>query len=101
MFRLVEGSNALASTSVSSASAKQGESGQGLSFSQMLQSALDGVNQSLQQADVMAARLAVGEVTDIHQVMIAAEKANIALQLTISIRNQVIEAYQEIGRMQI
>lgn len=67
----------------------------------MLQSALDGVNQSLQQADVMAARLAVGEVTDIHQVMIAAEKANIALQLTISIRNQVIEAYQEIGRMQI
>lgn len=49
----------------------------------------------------MAARLAVGEVTDIHQVMIAAEKANIALQLTISIRNQVIEAYQEIGRMQI
>ncbi|MGB4266344.1 MAG: flagellar hook-basal body complex protein FliE, partial [Limnochordia bacterium] len=44
--------------------------------------------------------LAKGEI-DVHNAVIMAEKANLALQLTIAIRNKIIEAYQEIMRMQV
>ena len=45
--------------------------------------------------------LATGQIEDIHQVTILTEKANLSLQLMISIRNKVIDAYQEISRMQV
>ena len=38
---------------------------------------------------------------EIHDIMLAAEKARLALDLTVSIRNKLVEAYQEIMRMQI
>ena len=42
-----------------------------------------------------------GEVEELHQVMIAGEKARLSLQLTVQLTNKVIEAYKEITRMQI
>lgn len=73
----------------------------GETFAQMLDRALQRVEQDLRTADEMAVKLATGEVTDIAQVMIASERANLSLGLTIQVRNKVIEAYQEIMRMQI
>lgn len=70
-------------------------------FSQFLSEALEKVNQSQLEADRLTQLLAAGEITDLHQVMIAAEKANIQLQLTLAVRNKVVEAYQEIMRMQM
>ncbi len=43
----------------------------------------------------------VGQVQDIHTATIAAQKAEIALNLTLQIRNKLVESYQEIMRMQI
>ncbi len=43
----------------------------------------------------------VGKTDNIHEVMIAAEKANVALQFTVELRNKAIEAYKEIMRLQI
>lgn len=71
------------------------------SFSEMLKAALDSVSRVHWEAEQASIALATGQISDVHQVMIAQEKANIALQLTIAIRNKVIEAYQEISRMQI
>lgn len=71
------------------------------SFSQMLEEAISKVNNLQNKADEMMKKLAAGEVKDIHEVMIALEEANISLQFTLQIRNKVIEAYQEIMRMQI
>lgn len=45
--------------------------------------------------------LASGGDIDLHQVMISAEKAGISLQTTLAIRGKVMEAYQEIMRMQV
>jgi len=42
-----------------------------------------------------------GQTTDLHRVMIATEKANIALQLAIEVRNKVVSAYEEIMRMPV
>lgn len=71
------------------------------SFSDMLKAALDSVNRAQWEAEGASVALATGQISDVHQVMIAQEKAHIALQLTIAIRNKVVEAYQEISRMQI
>ncbi|MZP30531.1 flagellar hook-basal body complex protein FliE [Heliobacterium undosum] len=71
------------------------------SFSAFLQGALNHVNDLHKQADAAAADLAAGKPIDLHQVVIASEKAGIATQLTLQVRNKVMEAYQEIMRMQV
>ncbi|HOO12863.1 MAG TPA: flagellar hook-basal body complex protein FliE [Bacillota bacterium] len=70
-------------------------------FSQCLNEALNKVNELQKAADNSAIALATGEVQNLHQVTIDSLKAEIALQFTLQIRNKVIEAYQEIMRMQI
>ncbi|MDI3280892.1 MAG: flagellar hook-basal body complex protein FliE [Bacillota bacterium] len=81
------------------AAAQRGKE-QGASFADLLKSALAEVNRLQQEAEEASLRLATGEA-ELHQVMIAAEKANISLQLTLAIRNKLLDAYHEIMRMQV
>ncbi len=46
-------------------------------------------------------KLQSGESKNIHEVMISMEKADISMRLTVQMRNKVLEAYQEIMRMQV
>ena len=71
------------------------------SFGQYLVDALKETNSLQQKSDAMNAALAVGEVDDISQVVIAGQKAEIALQLTMQVRNRALSAYQELMRMQV
>lgn len=71
------------------------------SFKEMLAKALDTVNDLQINADRMAQKVATGEVNDVHEVLMAVEEVSLGLQLTMQIRNKIIEAYQEIMRMQI
>jgi len=70
------------------------------SFASFLKSALDGV--AAQEANVHKVNDAfiIGEA-DVNEVMIAASKASLSLELTSQVRNKVIEAYQEIMRMSV
>jgi flagellar hook-basal body complex protein FliE len=52
-------------------------------------------------ADVKEKQLLVGNTDNIHDVMIAMEKADVAMQLTMAVRNKVIDAYTEVMRMSI
>ncbi len=70
-------------------------------FSQLLGEALGKVNNLQLQAEKASIDLAAGKVEDVSQVIVAAEKASVALQLTMQVRNKVVEAYQEIMRMQM
>ena len=45
--------------------------------------------------------MVAGEITDVHQVMMAVEEANLAFNLMMEIRGKVIDAYQEMMRMQV
>ena len=63
--------------------------------------ALKETNSLQQKSDAMNAALAAGEVDDISQVVIAGQKAEIALQLTMQVRNRALSAYQELMRMQV
>ncbi len=69
-------------------------------FQTMLQQHLTEVNQLQNQADTAAEQLALGQI-EFHDAVIAAEKAALAIQLTMAVRNKVMDAYQEIMRMQV
>lgn len=71
------------------------------SFASVFKETLNNVNKTQLQSDVMTEKLARGENVDLHQVMIASQKASITLQATIEVRNKVVEAYQEMMRMQV
>lgn len=71
------------------------------SFSKMLKESINKVNEAQIQSDKMTEKLVLGENVDLHEVMIASQKASVTLQATIEVRNKVIEAYQEIMRMQV
>jgi len=71
------------------------------SFSSLLKNALQDVNQLHLNADADAQKLVAGEAVDVHQVMIGMEKANVAFGLTLQVRNKLVEAYQEVMRMQV
>lgn len=78
-----------------------GPSKQEKSFVDTLNDAVKSVNELQQTADKKMEELATGKAKSIPDVMIAAEKADIALKLMVSVRNKAIEAYQEIMKMQV
>ncbi len=70
-------------------------------FGQMLQDAIKQVNNDQVASKQMTNKLVTGDVQDVHEVMLAAQKASLSLNLTVEVRNKVIESYQEIMRMQM
>ncbi len=70
-------------------------------FAATITKSLEEVNRLQSEADHLVNRLASGDSVELHQAMIAMQKASTALQFTIQVRNKVVEAYQEIMRMQV
>lgn len=62
---------------------------------------MDRVRSLQAEADTAVFQLAAGQADDLHGVMSALERASLALELTIAIRNKLVESYQEIMRMQV
>ncbi len=71
------------------------------SFSQLMKDNLDKVNQLQIESDQITTDFALGKVENIHDVTIAAEKAKLALNMTVAIQGKLLSAYQEIMRMQL
>lgn len=71
------------------------------SFKVALSEALHKVNDAQHASTLATEKLARGENIDLHQVMITGQKASISLQATIEVRNKIVEAYQEVMRMQV
>lgn len=89
-----------ATSSIASASRSQ-DGSDVPSFAQTLQSAFERINQMQNVSVDLARQFAAGETDDLVRVITAAEEASIALQLAVQVRNKVVEAYQEIMRMQV
>jgi flagellar hook-basal body complex protein FliE len=70
-------------------------------FGEMLQVSLDRVSQLQTAADQSVADLTTGRQSDIHSTMIAVEKAEIAFEMAMTIRNKLLTAYESIMRTQI
>jgi flagellar hook-basal body complex protein FliE len=70
-------------------------------FADTLKDAVASVNTMQQTSDIKAQELATGKSQDVADVMITAERADIALKLMTSVRNKIIQAYEEIMKMQV
>ncbi len=70
-------------------------------FSDQLRELLYSVNDKQAQASEKIGEVVTGESEDLHTAMIALEEASISFQLMLEVRNKMLEAYQEINRMNI
>lgn len=70
-------------------------------FKELLINSLEKVNQDQLYADEMDTKLVTGEVDNIHEVMIASQKAEVSLTFAVEVRNKILDAYKEIMRLQM
>lgn len=71
------------------------------SFSDVLSQTLESAKQTENDNKGSNLELLAGEDSSLHDTMIEAEKAELALDLTLQVRNKVIDAYNEVMRMQV
>ncbi len=89
-------------TSAAAGSAQAGRGGKAAGgFARILEGTLEQVDQLQNSADRARVELATGASGDIHQTMIAVEKASVAFELMLQVRNKLISAYETVMRMQV
>lgn len=69
-------------------------------FSSLLSDAVGQVDALEKQAHVAVRGLMTGSGVDVHQAMIATQKADMAFELALSVRNKAVQAYQSVMGMQ-
>jgi len=72
----------------------------GAPFGDLLKSAVEGVDALEQQAAGAVSGLLNGDGTDIHDAMIATQKADMAFEMALAVRNKAVAAYQQVMSMQ-
>ncbi len=80
--------------------APSGASNQSGTFGNTLKSAMQQVDQLDRDSQGQVTELLQGDRQDIHNVMIAVEKADIAFELMMQVRNKIVSAYQEVSKLQ-
>jgi len=70
-------------------------------FGQSLVKALDGLQGAQAKADGLAVQAATGDLTNVHDYMIAATEASLATELTVAVRNKAVEAFNQIMNMAV
>lgn len=71
------------------------------SFGDMLMKKIENVDQIQQAADTAVTDFSTGKSRNLHEAVLALEMADTSLRLMVTVRNKVIEAYQEVMRMQV
>ena len=74
---------------------------EGANFTDFLSNALQEAQTTDTASQANTLNLLSGDITDIHTATIQAQKAELSLNLAIQIRNKVIDAYNEVMRMQV
>lgn len=73
----------------------------GVGFSDLFRKTVDSVNVDQVNANTAIKELVAGRNKNIHETMLAIEKADTSLKLMMQVRNKVLDAYREIMRMQV
>lgn len=73
----------------------------GVPFGKIVKGVLDDAMKAEQEAAASIEQFAAGDMQDVHDVVMAVGKANMAIQLLVQVRNGVLEAYQELARIQM
>jgi flagellar hook-basal body complex protein FliE len=70
-------------------------------FGDMVTQGLSQVNEKLLAGEVGLQRLATGDTQNLHQVMIQLEESRLSFQLLMQVRSRLLEAYQDVMKMQV
>lgn len=89
------GINSIGSNSEKSAGT---ENGTGLGFKEIFQDVIQNVEETEAATEMDAYKLSIGEMDDMHTMIINAAKADVALQTMVQLRNKFLDAYSEIMR---
>ena len=81
--------------------AKDAGQGDKVDFSTILKNKVNEINQLQLDADQAITKVELGNSGSIHDAIIALEKADLSFRKMIQVRNKILEAYQEIMRMQV
>jgi len=73
----------------------------GTAFGELLKDAISTVNELQKQSDQEIQKLMTGESQDLQNTVIAMQKADLSFQMMMQVRNKIVQAYQEIMRMQV
>lgn len=68
-------------------------------FGEYLEASIEGVNDLVKEADEAVAAVATGRSRNIHEMMIALDKADVSFRMLTKVRQKAVDAYQEIMRM--
>ena len=80
----------------------QGQSSESVNFSGLMKSALDQVNETQQASGKLKTAFEMGDPNvSLADAMIASQKATVAFQATVQVRNKLISAYEEVMRMSV
>lgn len=79
---------------------KENEAG-GSSFGSVLKDAILDINKLQNDADKSIAKVQLEDAGSVHEAMVALEKAGISFQVMMQVRNKILDAYQEVMRMQV
>lgn len=93
--------NNMINTDNSNNSSSDNVSGSGLDFGTILKDKLSEVNDKQLNADDLSTQFIEGGDVSVDQVMLGAEEAKMSLQMAVQVRNKIVDAYQELNRMQI
>jgi flagellar hook-basal body complex protein FliE len=83
------------------AALSESDAASGPSFMESLESAIQETNETLMAADKASLDFASGKDVSLHEVLISMEKADVSLKTLSAVRGKIVEAYQEIMRMQV
>ena len=83
------------------ASGGSGAGEKGSTFADVLRNSLEQVNQHQVEADQAIREMVAGRSKNIHETMLAVERADSSLKLAMQVRNKILDAYREIMRMQV
>lgn len=70
-------------------------------FANSLKDAINNLNETQANSDKATKQFINGQITDLHDVMIASQKSSVTRSLAVEVRNKVIESYKEVMRMQV
>lgn len=73
----------------------------GTSFQEILTSTVGEVQRLQSEADQSIRQLVAGEVTDVTEAMVAIQQADLSFQSMMAVRNKIVQAYEEVMRMQV
>jgi flagellar hook-basal body complex protein FliE len=86
-----------ATQDVTQAAAAQGSGG----FAGMLSDAVSGLNSQLTSSEQLSEQAATGQLADPTSALVAVEKADLAFNTAVQVRNKLVEGWQELSRMQV